>query len=521
MSWAPVITAFIAFGVDIVTPRAIIDFYFVPILLCLRARSPRTPIYVAALCAPMMMTGYALSPKMGFPAAVTVSNQLFMLIVVWGGALMIASMLRATAAAKEAKQELERADRRKDEFLAILSHELRNPLAPIRTAADILTTSGVTPEQVRWASGMIRRQCARMSGLLDDLLEVARIAEGKSTLSLQLVSLASIVEAAIEMARPALDRKRHRLNVSLPTEPAMVRADPLRLPQVFSNLLTNAAKYTDPGGRIELAATIQDSVLSVSVKDNGIGIPSEALTRVFGLFLQMEGGNARAEGGMGIGLALAKGIVELHGGTIEARSQGRGHGSEFVTRLPLCARQPAVSSPTKSQATVMNIDNRRVLIADDNKDAADSLATLLALAGHEISVAYDGAAALSLARDFHPELALLDLDMPGLDGYAVAKALRVEPWAAQLSIVAITGWGDPENTSRAQAAGFDTHLIKPVEPDQVKALLRDQNKAVRRVQPLRPRIPIPHETEPAHPDRPQTAGVGEGPIATPSTRSHD
>lgn len=478
VSWPPVITAFIAFGVDIVTPRAIIDFYFVPILLCLRARSPRTPIYIAALCTPMMMIGYALSPQLGFPPAITISNQVFMLIVVWGGALMIASRLKATAAAKEARQELERADRRKDEFLAILSHELRNPLAPIRTAADILANPRVTPEQVRWASGMIKRQSVRMAGLLDDLLEVARIAEGKLPLSLQSVSWASIADAAIEVARPALDRKNHRLSVSLPTEPATLRADPLRLSQVFSNLLTNAAKYTDPGGVIELTGTVDGGRLRVSVKDNGIGIPPEALTRIFGLFSQMEGASTRAEGGVGIGLALAKGIVELHGGTIEARSQGRGHGSEFITSLPLCARQPVASLPSSGEASATNVDNRRVLIADDNRDAADSLAALLALAGHEMRVAYDGAAALSVARDFHPELALLDIDMPGLDGYAVAKALRMEPWAAQLSIVAVTGWGDSQNTIRTQAAGFDAHLIKPVGPDRVKALLRDRKKAV-------------------------------------------
>lgn len=353
VSWAPVITAFIAFGVDIVTPRAIIDFYFVPILLCLRARSPRTPLYIAALCTPLMAIGYKLSPQIGAPHPVAVSNQMYMLIVVWGGALMIAHMLKVTAAAKEAKQALERADQRKDEFLAILSHELRNPLAPIRTAADILTTPGVTPDQVRRASGMIRRQSTRMAGLLDDLLEVARIAEGKLTLNLQLVSLASIVDAAVEVARPALDRNEHRLGVSLPAEPAMLHADPLRLPQVFSNLLTNAAKYTDPGGRIELAGVIDGGRLRVSVRDNGIGIPPEALTRVFGLFSQMEGADARAEGGMGIGLALAKGIVELHGGTIEARSQGRGHGSEFIATLQLCAQQSSAPSSSNVEATAI------------------------------------------------------------------------------------------------------------------------------------------------------------------------
>lgn len=603
VSWAPLVTSLVAFAVDIVTPRAIIDFYIVPILLCLRARSPRAPLYIAALCTPLMAIGYVLSPSLGSPPLVTLSNELFMVIVQWGGALMIARLLKSSAAAQEAEarawsseqrfrvmadgapamiwvtnaqgeiefvnreyyaflgiahdgfsrngwhlpvhpedadryadayrtamtnkapfhvrvrvksasgewrwvessgsprlsetgefqghvglsadvtamiqaqQGLEQADRRKDEFLAILSHELRNPLAPIRTAADILAAPSVTPEQLRWASGMIRRQSVRMAGLLDDLLDVARIAEGKLALSLQLVSCASIIDAAIEVARPSLDRKNHQLSVRLPAETAMLRADPLRLSQVFSNLLTNAAKYTDPGGHIELTGTSDQGRLTVSVKDDGIGIPPEALTRVFGLFSQMEATNARAEGGVGIGLALAKGILELHGGTIEARSQGRGHGSEFIVSLPLCERQVPAASPAGGEAPVANVDRRRVLVADDNRDAADSLAAFLALAGHEMRVAYDGNTALSTAREFHPDMAVLDIDMPGLDGYAVAEALRVESWAEHLSIVAVTGLGDQENARRAETAGFDAHLVKPVEPDRIRALLRDQRKA--------------------------------------------
>lgn len=351
ISWLPLVAAVIAFGVDILTPRAIIDFYIVPILLCLRARSPRAPLYVAALCTPLMAIGYALSTEMGSQPVVSLVNQLFLLAVDWGSALLIAGILAASADARKAQRELQEADRRKDEFLAILSHELRNPLAPIRTAADILSIPGVAPEKVRWASGMIKRQCARMAGLLDDLRDVARIAEGKLTLSLQPVAFASIIEAAVEVAHPALAGKKHRLAVSLPAEPAMLRADPLRLSQVFSNLLTNAAKYTDPGGRIELNSVVADGRLIVSVKDNGIGIPPESLTSVFGLFSQMEGARTRSEGGMGIGLALAKGIIEMHRGTIEARSQGRGHGSEFVANLPLCAVSPGEGRPSRGALT--------------------------------------------------------------------------------------------------------------------------------------------------------------------------
>jgi len=372
-----------------------------------------------------------------------------------------------------AQQELQQADRRKDEFLATLSHELRNPLAPIRTAAEILASPGATAEQLHWASRMISRQSSRMAALLDDLLDVARIVQGKLHLGLQLVALGTVIDAALEVARPALDRKRHRLSVSLPAEPAVLQADPLRLSQAFSNLLTNAAKYTDPGGRIELTGVIDEDTLAVSVKDNGIGIPAEALPRVFGLFSQVEGTNARAEGGMGIGLALAKGIVELHRGRIEARSGGRGQGSEFIAILPLADRYAVALSPPEGETTAADADRRRVLVADDNRDAADSLATFLELLGHEIRVAYDGLDALSVARDFHPQVALLDIDMPGLDGYAVAEALRAESWAAQLSIVALTGWGDHKNGRRARAAGFDAHLIKPVEPSRIRELLRD------------------------------------------------
>ena len=346
VSWLPLVAAAIAFVVDVLKPRAVIDFYIVPILLCLRARSPRAPLYVAALCTPLMAIGYALSTEMGSEPVASLVNQVVMLIIDWGSALIIASMLTAGAAARRAQLELEQADRHKDEFLAILSHELRNPLAPIRTAADILSVPGITPEQLRWASGMITRQSVRMAALLDDLLDVARIAEGKLTLSLQTVPFTGIIDAALEVARPTLDRKNHRLSVCLPPEPAIVHADPLRMSQVFSNLLTNAAKYTDSGGRIDLTGTVADGRLTVSVRDNGIGMPPEALSRVFGLFSQMEGARTRSEGGMGIGLALAKGIIEMHRGTIEARSAGRGHGSEFIATLPLSALSPNEERPS-------------------------------------------------------------------------------------------------------------------------------------------------------------------------------
>ncbi len=605
-TWAPFATVLIAFGVDFFTPRPIVDFYLVPILVCLRVRSARVPLYVAGLCTPLMLVGYQFAPRGHSTTAVDVINRLSALAVVWVAAMMIASMLKSSAAAREARararlserrfrvmadgvpamiwvtdadgaiefvnreycsflgvtqeqvtgdrwkpfihpddadayfsayadavtnresfhararlkhasgewrwvessgvprfsetgaflghvglspditssvraqHELKQADRRKDEFLAMLSHELRNPLAPILNAADVLGSGGISPERLQRASAMIKRQSTRMAGLLDDLFDVARIAEGKLTLNLHHVAFAGVIDTAIEVARPALDRKNHRLSVSLPSESAMLRADPLRLPQVFSNLLTNAAKYTDPGGRVELTASIAGSTLSVCVKDDGIGLPPEALTRVFALFLQWEGANSRAgDGGMGVGLALAKGIVELHGGTIEARSEGLGRGSEFIVRLPLCAAEPAVAVTPDGDAAASSGDGRRVLIADDNRDASDSLALLLEAAGHEVRVAYDGLAAVSIARTFRPQMALLDIDMPGLDGYAVAEALRAESWGADLAIVAITGWGNEQDKRRALAAGFDAHLTKPVEPQEIKSLLsaRRQHEA--------------------------------------------
>ena len=477
ISWLPLVAALAAFVIDILTPRAIIDFYIVPILLCLRSRSPRAPLFVAALCTPLMAIGFGLSTEMGSEPTVSLINQVFMLVVDWGSALVIASMLKTSAAARKAQRELQQADRRKDEFLAVLSHELRSPLAPIRNAADILAIPGLTLERLRWASGMITRQSAHMARLLDDLLDVARIAEGKLSLSRQVVPLTSVIDAALEVARPAIDRKHHLLSVSLPAEPVLLLADPLRLSQVVSNLLTNAVKYTDPGGRIELTGAINHRMLAVSIKDNGIGIPPESLTRVFGLFSQMEGAQTRAEGGMGIGLALAKGIVQLHRGTIEARSPGRGHGTEFIVSLPLCPQEAAAALPADRDALQADVECHRVLVADDNKDAADSLAALLALTGHETRVAYDGVAALSAARDFRPEMALLDIDMPGLNGYAVAEALRVEPWARQLSLVALTGLGDPQSARRARVAGFEAHLIKPVDPDRIKGLMRERRRS--------------------------------------------
>ncbi len=370
-----------------------------------------------------------------------------------------------------AEAALRAADRRKDEFLAILAHELRNPLAPIRTAAQILASPRLEPRQLAWVQEVLTRQVGHMGRLLDDLLDVARITQGKLQLRKESVQLASIVDAAIEAAQPLIEARNHELRVTLPpdTPSLSFQADPLRLSQVLSNLLTNAAKYTDPGGHISLAATVEDGALCLTVTDDGIGIPAQSLQEIFGMFAQAEGAASRSEGGLGIGLAIAKGLVELHGGTVEARSEGIARGSTFVVRLPLAESGPAaVIAPARSAAASAA---RRVLVVDDNRDAADSLAMLLSLAGHDVRVAHGGRAALALAEAFRPDVVLLDIGMPDLDGYAVARALRWEPWGANICLVALTGWGQEEDRRQARAAGFDAHLTKPVDPGALEEYL--------------------------------------------------
>ncbi len=367
---------------------------------------------------------------------------------------------------------LREADARKDRFLATLSHELRNPLAPIRNAAQILGSSPLPPERLRWAQTVIQRQVKHMSWLLDDLLEVARITQGKLELKKARVSLTSIVDAAVEAARPLLDEKRHQLVVDLPPEVPTLDADPLRLAQVLSNLLNNAAKYTDPGGRIELSARVATNTVSMTVKDNGIGIPPQSLDRIFDMFAQIDSQSSRTEGGLGIGLSLVKGLVELHGGTTAVASAGPGQGSEFTVTFPLPAVAMNAVKNTAPDAPPHDVTGRRVLIADDNADAADTLAMLLEIEGHEVRVAHGGHAALALAQAFRPDIALLDIGMPELNGYEVAAALRREPWGKAMQLIALTGWGQESDRRHTNAAGFDWHLTKPIDMDTLCTVLK-------------------------------------------------
>lgn len=378
---------------------------------------------------------------------------------------------REIANRERAEAALREADRRKDEFLATLAHELRNPLAPIRQAALISQSPSATEAQKRWSHDVISRQVQHMSLLLDDLLDVSRITRGTLELRRQSTELAAIVEAAVETARPAIDAKRHELLVNIPSATVRFSADPLRLAQVLSNLLTNAAKYTDPEGQIRIDAGVSEGTLTVSVTDTGIGIPPEDIAGVFAMFSQVKSTQDRSEGGLGIGLALAKGLVELHSGTLEARSRGIGFGSEFIVRLPLTPAGVQPSKPESAQRAPGR-SSRRVLIADDNRDAAESLAVLLRMDGHDVTIAYDGPQALAMLADAPPEVALLDIGMPGLDGYEVARRVRHGPFGREVTLIAVTGWGQDRDKAEARAAGFDHHFTKPVDPARLSELLR-------------------------------------------------
>ncbi|HEX6361552.1 MAG TPA: ATP-binding protein, partial [Albitalea sp.] len=371
---------------------------------------------------------------------------------------------------KRHEQALQDADRRKDEFLATLAHELRNPLAPIRQAALISKAASATEAQKRWSHEVIDRQVQHMALLLDDLLDVSRITRGMLQLRKSVTELAPVIDAAVETARPLIDARRHHLVVDVPKEPVPIEVDALRLAQVIANLLANAAKYTDPHGTVRLQARADGDEVVIEVIDNGIGLRAEALDEIFEMFTQVRGAEDRSSGGLGIGLALARGLVELHGGTIAAASEGPGLGSRFTVRLPKTAVQPHAPG-TPAPALPGDQPRRRVVVADDNRDAADSLAALLRLAGHEVSVAYDGEAALAEIRRVEPHVALLDIGMPRRSGYEVASAVRSGGKAADTMLVAVTGWGQDKDRSTALAAGFDHHLTKPVDPQRVLDLI--------------------------------------------------
>ena len=366
-------------------------------------------------------------------------------------------------------ESLRKADRHKDEFLAILAHELRNPLAPLRNALESMRLEPDNRHTVTWARGLMERQLAQMVRLIDDLLDLSRVSRGTVDLREEGAELAALVRDATEICGPAVRQAGHTLSVALPEEPVRLRCDPTRIVQVLCNLLYNAAKYTPRGGCIELAARLDGEEIELSVRDNGVGIPQEMLESVFNMFTQVQSSLERAQGGLGIGLTLVKRLVELHRGTIQARSAGAGKGSEFIVRLP----RGESGAPAAMDPAIIPIPKRpqRILIADDNRDAADSLAMMLRINGHDVRTAYDGQQAVDMAEAFRPALALLDIGMPRLNGYEAARGIRDKTFGRGMVLVALTGWGQPEDKQRSKVAGFDHHLVKPVDPSTLDRLL--------------------------------------------------
>ena len=370
---------------------------------------------------------------------------------------------------KRVLRALEEASRQKDQFLAMLAHELRNPLAPIRNALQLLRLVDRASEPAEQALAIMDRQLDHLVRLVDDLMEVSRITRGKIGIRKEPVDLGSIVLSAVETSRPALEDSRHQFTLSLPAEPVVVHADFVRIAQVVANLLNNAAKYTDAGGRISLVAERDGGEAVIRVRDNGIGIAPEMMPKLFEMFAQAEESVGRSRGGLGIGLALSRSLVELHGGRIQARSAGRGQGSEFIVRLPIAPGAPAIDG--RAAAPPSHRAPQRVLVVDDNVDAARTLQAVLRSLGHEVDVAHDGPAALDLARERRPELVLLDISMPGMDGLEVARRLRRQPGLQRTRLAAVTGLSHESARRQSREAGFDAHLVKPLSPQDLARLL--------------------------------------------------
>lgn len=397
---------------------------------------------------------------------------------------ILVSTVRAALRARERQYQLraqiaERAriedalretDRRKDEFLAALAHELRNPLAPLSNTLHLLRSRGEPDAEERRAHDVMRRQVQHLTRLVDDLLDVSRITRGKVMLRREIVDLKTIVRSAVETSRPWIEANHHELTLALPSEPVRLHADPVRLAQALSNLLNNAAKYTPNGGHIHLSGSCEESSAVIRVKDDGIGIANVALPHVFDLFMQEEHAAGRAQGGLGIGLTLVRTFVQLHGGVVEAHSGGPHQGSEFVIRLPALRPTDALAEESTEHEAASRIC-QRILVVDDNEDGAQSLAMLLELRGNEVQTAYDGPQALEAVARFHPDVVLLDIGMPTLDGYETVRQLRARPDSRDALIIALTGWGQEEDRRRSREAGFDHHLVKPVDLGVLEGLL--------------------------------------------------
>jgi len=399
----------------------------------------------------------------------------------------LAATLRRTA------KTLREADHRKDVFLATLSHELRNPLAPIRAATRVLEARELTPAEFTRSRGIISRQVHHMASLLDDLLDITRVTRGALTLKKQTIEVATVIEAAVETAQPAIRAKRHRLSWECVDAPIVLDADPVRLTQIVANLLINAAKYTPPDGQITLRVERRADDLAIRVRDTGIGIAPPMLQSVFDMFSQVDSDGLHADGGLGIGLALVKGLVELHGGRVEAHSEGLNRGSEFIVHLPLPETPHAAVDverpPRLAEALPIRAESattHSVLIADDNEDGAEIMAMLLQQSGHRVHVAHTGPEAFASAAEHLPDVALLDIGMPGMSGYDVARSIRGESWGGHIRLIAVTGWGQESDQRRALEAGFDHHLTKPIDPERLERLMAPAQAIAARAAPATP-----------------------------------
>jgi PAS domain S-box-containing protein len=392
-----------------------------------------------------------------------------------GNLIGVVLTFRDVTETRRKEQALRDSDRRKDEFLAILAHELRNPLAPIRNSLEILKLPRVDPDTSRQTRDMIERQVHHLVRLVDDLLDVSRVMKSKIELRREPVELATVVARAAETVQSLIDVQGHTLEIAVPNESLLLDADPVRLAQVVGNLLTNAAKYTEANGRIWLTVRREGDEAALSLRDTGIGIAPDMLPHVFELFVQADHSSTKAHGGLGIGLTLVKNLVEMHGGSVEAHSAGLGQGSEFVVRLPLLSdrEQSAAADRRKGPTQAAPATGMRLLVVDDNSDAAMSLAMLLRLQGHDVKVAHDGLTALETATRFRPDVIFLDIGMPGMDGYEVARRLRERPGLEHVVLAALTGWGQEEDRRRTARAGFNHHLVKPPEPKDLESVLTD------------------------------------------------
>ena len=371
-------------------------------------------------------------------------------------------------------RELREADRHKDEFLATLAHELRNPLAPIQNALELMKMAGDSHERIRPGREIIERQLAQMLRLVDDLLDLSRIRQGKIELRKEKIEVASVVASAVEGSRPFIEMAGHKLVVTLPPEPLYLEADPTRLTQALSNLLNNASKYTSPAGQIDLNVQCTQKDLTLRVRDTGIGISPEMLPRVFGIFTQLDPSRDRSQGGLGIGLSLVQRIVEMHGGSVEAHSSGPGLGSEFIIRLPNIIDEMQLEAPlrlaTEDEMTP-RCSRRRILVVDDNRDSTESMRLFLDMLGNEVAVSYDGLEAMEALASFRPDVVLLDIGLPKLNGYEVVRQIRQQPGGKDVYLIALTGWGQEEDRRSCKEAGFDRHMLKPIDLKVLQELL--------------------------------------------------